>query len=126
MDIFSGDWEIDVDFISGSARHGACLNQDGPVISGRYRTQYGDHEIGGRADGEEIDMSVEIQFQGVGATYRFTGRARGEDRIEGVVDLGELLEGALGQAAGSEPQYRAAASTAHIPVRPGRKLMARS
>ena len=34
-------------------------------------------------------MSLDIQFQGVGATYRFTGRARGEDRIEGEVDLGE-------------------------------------
>ena len=89
MGIFSGDWEIDVDFTGGSARHGASLNQQGPVISGRYRTQYGEHEVGGWADGEDIDMSVDIQHQGVGATYRFTGRARGEDRIEGVVDLGE-------------------------------------
>ena len=89
MDIFSGDWEIDVDFIGGSARHGARLNQAGPVISGRYRTQYGEHEIGGRADGGDIGMSVDIHFQGVGATYRFTGTARGEDRIEGEVDLGE-------------------------------------
>ena len=89
MAIFSGDWEIDVDFIGGSARHGACLNQQGSTISGRYRSQYREHEIGGRAEGEEIDMSVDIQYQGVGATYRFTGRSRGEDRIEGEVDLGE-------------------------------------
>ena len=89
MGLFSGDWEIDVDFIGGSVRHGAHLKQIGSVVSGRYRSQYGEHEVGGRADGGDIDMSLDIQFQGVGATYRFTGRARGEDRIEGEVDLGE-------------------------------------
>ncbi len=37
-------------------------------------------------------MSVDIQYQGVGATYRFTGKASG-DRIEGEVGLGEYWKG---------------------------------
>ena len=58
------DWEIQVDFIGRSARHGASLNQQGPVISGRNRTQYGEREVGGRAEGEEIVMSVDIRSPG--------------------------------------------------------------
>ena len=88
MDIFSGDWEIDVDFIGGRARHVVHLVQTGAMVSGRYRSQFGEYEIAGRADGEDIDLRVDIHFQGVGATYRLTGRASG-DRIEGEADLGE-------------------------------------
>ncbi len=92
MAIFSGEWEIDVDFIGARARHGAHLSQAGSAISGRYRSQYGEYEVGGRVVGEDIDMSVDIQYQGVGATYRFTGKASG-DRIQGEVDLGEYWKG---------------------------------
>ena len=88
----TGDWRIDIDFVAGTASHTAHLEQEGETLSGRYRSQYGNHEIQGRVVGDEVEMRVGIHYQGCGTQYVFRGRIQG-DRMDGEVNLGEYWSG---------------------------------
>jgi len=60
---------------------------------GRYRSQYGEHEVSGQVDGDRVELSVSIQHQHAGARYGFAGELA-NGAITGTVDLGEYWSGA--------------------------------
>ncbi len=93
MGAFDGDWQIDIEFVHGRARHAVHLVQAGDDLTGRYRSRYGEHEVSGHVDGNRVDLRVSIHHEHAGARYGFEGElANGV--ISGAVDLGEYWSGA--------------------------------
>jgi hypothetical protein len=88
MSKLTGDWQFEIQFLRGTARHVARLEQSGEELEGRYRAQYGEHELHGRIDGDTVEMTVGIHYQGCGTTYAFRGTVLG-DAMQGEVGLGE-------------------------------------
>ena len=87
-----GSWMVHVRFVRGDATHSMQLEQDGEVLQGRYRSQYGERTIEGRVEGDLIRLYVAMHYQAVGTTYRFEGTLEGE-MLQGRVDLGEYWQG---------------------------------
>lgn len=94
MKSLTGDWHIDIDFVCGSTRHTAHLEQEGEELKGRYRSPFAEYEVRGRAGGDgAVELHVSVGFQHVGAHYAFRGRVAG-DRLAGQLDLGEYWSAA--------------------------------
>jgi hypothetical protein len=88
MTTLTGDWQIQIHFLLGETRHAARLEQEGETLQGRYRSQYGEHEIQGRIAGDAVELQVGIHHQRCGTTYAFRGTVAG-DAMHGEVGLGE-------------------------------------
>jgi hypothetical protein len=86
----SGDWTLELDFLLGKASHALQLEQNGDVVTGRFRSQYGEQQMTGnvQADGR-IHLRSSVHYQACGAPYIFHGRATG-DHMEGELSLGEF------------------------------------
>ena len=93
MGALDGDWLIDIEFPYGRARHAVHLEQNGRDLTGRYRSQYGEYEVGGQVDGDHVELGVSIHHQHVGTRYGFSGELV-NGAIIGAVDLGEYWSGA--------------------------------
>ena len=92
MSDLSGNWEVQVRFVRGEARHAVQLQQDGEELSGRYRSHFGEHEVRGRVREGEVEMAVGIHYQGVGTRYSFRGKIA-DNEMQGEVGLGEYWSG---------------------------------
>ena len=92
MGALDGDWQVDIEFLYGRARHAVHLVQTGNDLTGRYRSQYGEHEVSGHVDGDHVELCVSIHHQHVGARYGFEGELA-DGAISGAVDLGEYWSG---------------------------------
>jgi hypothetical protein len=68
------------------------VEQEGGVLGGRYRSQYGERRFEGSVEGNQIRWRVPMHYQAVGATYGFEGTLEG-DKLRGCVDLGEYWQG---------------------------------
>ena len=88
MSQLNGNWNVDLKFIHGEARHAMHLEQEGDALKGRYRALYGEHELRGRVQDGVVKIQVGIHYQGVGTTYSFEGKVEG-GTMQGEVDLGE-------------------------------------
>lgn len=87
-----GSWMVRVRFVRGDATHSMQVEQDGEVLRGRYRSQYGERTIEGRVEGDRMRLYVPMHYQAVGTTYGFEGTLEGET-LQGRVDLGEYWQG---------------------------------
>ncbi len=87
-----GPWMVHIRFVRGEATHSMQVNQDGEVLQGRYRSQYGERTMEGCVEGDRIRLRVPMHYQAVGATYVFEGTLEGET-LQGRVDLGEYWQG---------------------------------
>lgn len=88
MSSLTGDWQIEIRFVRGTARHAVHLEQADETLQGRYRSQFADHELRGRVEGDRVDMDVGIHYQHCGVRYAFRGTVAG-DVMQGEVGLGE-------------------------------------
>lgn len=92
MTNIEGSWVVHIRFIRGEATHSMLVEQEGGVLGGRYRSQYGERRIEGSVEGNQIRWRVPMHYQAVGATYAFEGTLEGET-LQGRVDLGEYWQG---------------------------------
>ena len=83
---------VHIRFVRGEATHSMQVDQDGEVLQGRYRSQYGECTMEGCVEGDKIRLRVPMHYQAVGATYVFEGTLEGET-LQGRVDLGEYWQG---------------------------------
>ena len=87
-----GPWMVHIRFVRGEATHSMQVDQDGEVLQGRYRSQYGERTMEGCVEGDRIRLRVPMHYQAVGTTYGFEGTLEGET-LQGRVDLGEYWQG---------------------------------
>ena len=84
----SGQWEVDVTFVSGTARHTFALEQKAHELVGTHYASFASRDFAGTLHGRDILLRSSYTLQGVRLNYTFTGVVSGTT-MEGSVLLGE-------------------------------------
>jgi D-glucosaminate-6-phosphate ammonia-lyase len=84
----AGRWDVDVQFISGRARHTLFLEQDGNKVTGSHEGTRLKGDLAGAIDGDQVRFRSGFRYEGSGLSYTFIGKLNG-DAIEGEVELDE-------------------------------------
>ena len=114
-----GEWEVDIRFVSGCARHRFTLTRSTGGIRGRHSGTRAAGELTGHVDGEAVVIDSVLVTEGARLTYRFTGALDvGAGTMAGTLRLGEQLVDSFGGGAatwtarrlGSERDQRRARS----------------
>ena len=83
-----GQWDVAMQFLSGSGKHRFQLTQDGNWLQGNYHGTWAVMDAEGFADGEVFRLKCSYRKPGNQLVYIFVGRCQ-DGRIEGDVHLGE-------------------------------------
>jgi L-seryl-tRNA(Ser) seleniumtransferase len=89
----SGTWDVQIEFVKGSAAHILSLNQSGKVIDGTHRTMHQENRIEGEVNGSRIEMQSLHRFEGTHLSFTFEGE------VSNGVMSGTLRLGSTGQSA---------------------------
>ena len=84
----SGQWDVDVEYILGKARHGLVLEQKGAELAGTHAGEFLGSDLRGTVDGNELSFRSSHKIEGTRIGYDFNAKASG-DTMEGTIDLGE-------------------------------------
>ena len=103
-DGIEGEWDVDIRFVSGCARHRfSLLGADGSGIRGRdgvrgrHRGTRAAGELSGRVEGGTVVLDSVLDTEGARLTYRFTGTLDAEaGAMTGTLRLGEQLVDGFG------------------------------
>ena len=87
----NGEWDMRIQFLSGEAQHSLRFEQDGKILSGIYRSQYGAEPLQGTVHGNVVQLQTGVGYEGQRVGYRFEGIING-DEIQGGLDLGEYWQ----------------------------------
>jgi L-seryl-tRNA(Ser) seleniumtransferase len=88
----AGEWELEIAFVVGTARHLLHLESAGGRLSGWHQGRRSRGEVAGTVRGAEVAFRSALPIEGAHIVYAFTGSAEG-DRMSGKVDLGEYGSG---------------------------------
>jgi L-seryl-tRNA(Ser) seleniumtransferase len=84
----SGQWDVDVDFVHGSSRHGLLLQLRGGRLTGSHQGTTAHGDIEGSIAGDRVRFRSTLPVEGVHLVYTFEGTISG-DTMSGNLDLGE-------------------------------------
>jgi D-glucosaminate-6-phosphate ammonia-lyase len=84
----SGEWDVRIDFVSGSADHRCVIRQDGSTLAGTHRGDYISRQLNGQLHGNEIWFRSSYTLEGHRLNFEFKGKVEG-GRMQGDVDVGE-------------------------------------
>jgi D-glucosaminate-6-phosphate ammonia-lyase len=84
----SGQWDVELKFVSGAATQSFVLEQDGNTLLGTHFGSFAKRDLGGTLHGADVLLRSSYTQQGVRLNFTFTGRVTG-DAMEGSVSLGE-------------------------------------
>lgn len=84
----NGHWDIDIQFVVGSAQHKIFLTAEGHEISGHYIGRLTDSPVQGSVQGNEVQFTGGGKVEAQRLRYNFSGHVQG-DHMSGEVDLGE-------------------------------------
>ena len=84
----SGEWSVDLQFASGSARHTLTIKADGNNLTGTHNGRALVGKLQGSIDGDRVRFSSSMPYEGVVLRYAFIGSVEGE-HMSGEVELGE-------------------------------------
>lgn len=88
----NGQWDIEIEYLAGKARHTMFFEQDGATLSGSHMGEFLQGDVRGSVHGKEISVRSSHQYEGTRVGYEFSGMADG-DKIVGTVDVGEYGKG---------------------------------
>jgi D-glucosaminate-6-phosphate ammonia-lyase len=84
----SGQWDADIEFNLGKARHGLVLEQKGAELVGTHAGEFLGSDLRGTVDGNDLNFRSSFKIEGTRLGYEFNAKAHG-DAMEGTIDLGE-------------------------------------
>jgi L-seryl-tRNA(Ser) seleniumtransferase len=84
----AGNWDVELQFAHGAARHRLILTADGNRVSGAHLGRRLRGELNGSVDGNRVRLRSGMPVEGTRLSYEFSGTAEA-DRMSGDVDLGE-------------------------------------
>jgi D-glucosaminate-6-phosphate ammonia-lyase len=84
----SGEWDVEMTFVSGSAAQSFVLEQTGHELVGTHRASFAERHLAGTLHGRDLVVRSSYTEQGVRLNFTFTGRIDG-DRMQGTASLGE-------------------------------------
>jgi L-seryl-tRNA(Ser) seleniumtransferase len=83
----AGRWDLDIDFVYGSAGHTLTLVQEGSELSGEHRGEVTTGDLSGWVDGNSIHFRDTHTYQASDFGYEFEGTVSG-NTAQGEVGLG--------------------------------------
>ena len=96
-DGIDGEWEVDVRFVSGRARHRFSLLRSADGFHGRHRGTRATGDLTGRVDGDAVVLDSVLATEGARLTFRFTGTLDvAAGTMAGTLRLGEQLVDGFG------------------------------
>jgi D-glucosaminate-6-phosphate ammonia-lyase len=84
----SGQWDVDLKFVYGSASHSLALEARGNNVFGTHYGSFGPRDLSGTLHGRDILFRSSYTQQGVRLNFTFTGIVS-SSTMEGKVSLGE-------------------------------------
>jgi len=84
----TGEWEVELRFAVGSARHRLKLRADGQAVRGTHFGSRANGEVRGHVAGNRVTLRSSLPCEGTRLTYAFRGTLE-SDHMRGEVDLGE-------------------------------------
>jgi L-seryl-tRNA(Ser) seleniumtransferase len=84
----TGQWDVDVDFVHGSSRHGLLLQTRGGRLTGSHRGTSAHGDVEGTISGDRLRFRSTLPVEGMRLIYTFDGTISG-DSMSGNLDLGE-------------------------------------
>jgi D-glucosaminate-6-phosphate ammonia-lyase len=83
-----GVWQVEIDYVRGSAQHRFFLEQTGGALHGVHEGETVRGDLQGKIQANQIKLSGRHPIQGTVLDYTFTGQVDG-DVMHGTVSLGE-------------------------------------
>jgi D-glucosaminate-6-phosphate ammonia-lyase len=84
----NGRWDVDIEYVSGSAKHVFLIEQKGANVAGTHFGELLEGDLRGTVEGSTVKIRSAHRTEGTAIGYRFEGKLEG-DRMEGSVNLGE-------------------------------------
>jgi hypothetical protein len=88
----TGEWEASYQTPLGPQELKVYLTQEGPRISGHTTSEYGESQVRGTINGQDIQFTFESTDGGRAVEIRVTAKVDG-DRIRGTAKIGDRGEG---------------------------------
>lgn len=90
----TGQWDVDLTFGRGVARHTVFLEQTAAALRGSHRAEFLSGDVTGSLDGATAAFRSNLRYEGTSIGYNFRGTvANGE--LRGTVDMGEYGKAAF-------------------------------
>jgi hypothetical protein len=89
----TGTWNFTVETQAGSGSPTFAIKQDGETLTGTYKGQLGEGPINGTRKGDDVSITVKVNFQGQDFEVLYTGKVNADGTMKGKVKLGDLGEG---------------------------------
>jgi hypothetical protein len=94
----TGQWSVELEFVSGTARHTFFLEQSGAELRGTHQGQFLSGDLRGTVEGNRIHFRSSQNYEGSFVNYEFSGAVEG-DVMEGMIsDMSTITVGEYGQA----------------------------
>jgi len=84
----AGQWDLQLDFVLGSAEHSLFLDQDGESLLGGHQGEVTSGDLSGSVAGDEVHFRSSHPYEGTRFSFEFRGKVSG-DTMSGEVGLGE-------------------------------------
>jgi D-glucosaminate-6-phosphate ammonia-lyase len=86
-----GQWNVHLEFVSGSADHSLTFEQKENMLRGTHRGDILSGDLRGSVHGNQVSFRSDHKIQGTSLGYDFKGTADG-DAMHGTVAMGEYGE----------------------------------
>jgi L-seryl-tRNA(Ser) seleniumtransferase len=87
----AGQWDVEISFSLGTAKHSLSIEQEGKRLVGTHRGETLAGDLTGSVNGNDVRFRSSHKIEGTRLGYNFTGSLKG-DTLEGTVEMGEYGE----------------------------------
>ena len=84
----TGQWDVDIEYSLGKARHGLVLEQKGAELVGTHAGEFLGSDLRGNVEGNDLNFRSSFKIEGTRLGYEFNAKMAG-DTMEGTIELGE-------------------------------------
>ena len=88
----TGQWDLKIDFVYGSANHSLILEQEGGTLKGTHRGEFAAGDLAGTVAAKTLRFQSSIPTEGSRVSFQFTGNVVDGGKMSGTVGLGEYGE----------------------------------
>jgi L-seryl-tRNA(Ser) seleniumtransferase len=88
MSNVSGQWDLHLDFVLGSADHRLVFEQKGEDLAGSHFGELAEGDLSGWVEGSDVHFRSSQGWEGARFGFEFHGKVNG-DSMSGDVDMGE-------------------------------------
>jgi hypothetical protein len=91
----NGQWDLEIQYFSSTAKHTLYIEQDGNWIQGTHQGDFSESEIVGLVEGDQIKMRSVLRRPGDSITYLYRGVVKKDEAglpmVSGSIYLGEYM-----------------------------------